>query len=82
MVVGLFEQVDRLLDRSTGACESPLVDGELGTAGINGCPEPLDGEVREFLGYALQALPDVVELASHVVHRSRDRRRPRTSLRR
>ena len=59
------EEVDGLLDRSSGTGEALLVDGELVASGVDRLAEPDDRQVGELLGDALQPRADVVELTSH-----------------
>src|SRR5690606_38246392 len=64
-VIGLVEEVDRLLDRPSGPGEALLVDRALVTAGVDRFAEPDDGQVGQLLRNRLEASLDVVELTGH-----------------
>ena len=52
---GSSQDGDRLLDGPAGAGEAPLVDGQLGAAGVDRLPQPRDGQVGQLLGDAPRA---------------------------
>src|SRR3954465_9750224 len=60
-LIGLAENVDRLLHRPPGPGQPALVDGQLAAAGVDRLAQPNDGEVGQLLGDALESVADVVE---------------------